>query len=406
MNEAGHLRKARRLTSRALSRHSSSSYLILASLILFLTGELVSGTFASSWFAINEYQSTTFSTASLSPPTNFIVQPTGSSLDLSWTGGSGVAGLGEQLSVASTTTSDLCNSSTTGFSALSPATTGSYADATARTAGDWYCYEATPDFWAPVSLTSGLSGTVTTLSVTAIPFAVAANDVLVVTQGTNSQKFVASTSASVGATSIPVTSATANFSYTTAATASDTTSWNAWNSTAYSYSNALYGMVPMPSPNPAGLSGLSVVNGGTAGSIDTGDTITLTFNQAITVPAHSYDVCIVSTTVLMLDDSTKTTCGSSARTSDSTLVGTLVATAGTLGKASGTYTATYTTGTTTNSYGTFGTLTIKLTGTAVASSSVTGWKYTPSSSLTSATGAVAACTTTTLCTPTFGSTGF
>jgi hypothetical protein len=87
-------------------------------------------------------------------------------------------------------------------------------------------------FWAsPVTarLTTGIASgaTVTTLTVSPLEGTVASGDHLLVSYGTSSQTFVASAAAAGGATSIPVTSATANAAYAAGTVVTDTDGNNA-----------------------------------------------------------------------------------------------------------------------------------------------------------------------------------
>jgi len=82
-------------------------------------------------------------------------------------------------------------------------------------------------FWAPyvnATLSSGISGTVTSLPITALEGTVTSGDSIVVAFGSHSQTFTASAGASGGATSISVTSAAANFAYPLGTIVQDTSS--------------------------------------------------------------------------------------------------------------------------------------------------------------------------------------
>jgi hypothetical protein len=89
-------------------------------------------------------------------------------------------------------------------------------------------------FWAPqvnATLSSGLSGTVTSLTVTALEGTVTSGDSIVVSFGTHSQTFTASAGAVGGATSISVTSQAANFAYPVGTIVSDSSSNTTANNT-------------------------------------------------------------------------------------------------------------------------------------------------------------------------------
>jgi len=75
-----------------------------------------------------------------------------------------------------------------------------------------------------ITLTAALTNgaAITSLSTVALSQAVSSGDSIVLTSGTNTQTFVASANALVGATSISVTSQNANFAYPTTSTATDT----------------------------------------------------------------------------------------------------------------------------------------------------------------------------------------
>jgi hypothetical protein len=477
---------------RVLATRKGSAYLLSAlSLLLFFTGWLLPTTFATStWYAIDEYQSTAISAATLSPVTGLKAQSSGNNFDLAWT--PGASSTTQLIGAVNTTTSDTCGSSQS-FSPVAETSGASYSDVNragqAISAGQWFCYQLTTTYPTPVAtttlrtaLTSGTS--YTSLAVPSLPYAVTSGDTILVS-GTGSltgynETFVASGSvaATTSATTIPVTSKSANASYTTTATVSDTSTWPAttlhtaltsgtnytslsvanlpypvtsgdqilvmgagalagdseyfvatsnvaasttttsipvtsksanasytttatisdvawpqWTSSTSSYANALYGFVPVPNTNPWGLNGVALANAN--GTIASGDTITLTYNQAIAKPASSYDVCVIGGTpsTIIIDDTSQTTC-KKPTVNDTSLVGNLVSVSGSA--TSGTYTATYTTGTVTNSFGTFGTLKITLGGATSHTDTVTSWTYTPSSGLKSSNGSVAACTTCTV----------
>lgn len=287
---------------------------------------------------------------------------------------------------------------------VAASTTTTSIPVTSKAANESYTTSATVSdttSWPATTLHTALtSGTAyTTLSVANLPYPVSSGDqILVMGTGTlagDSEYFVATSSvaASTTTTSIPVTSKSANASYTTASTVSDV-AWPQWTSSTSSYATALYGFVPVPNTNPWSLNGVALA--GTAGTIASGDTITLTFNQAIKAPANAYDVCVVggASPTIVIDDSAHTTCTAGTAASDASQVGKLVASSGTV--TAGAYPATYTVSTVTNSFGTFGVLTIALTGGTSHTDTVSSWTFTPSATLVSSTGSVAACTTCTV----------
>ncbi|HVC87418.1 MAG TPA: hypothetical protein VNC40_08335 [Gaiellaceae bacterium] len=85
---------------------------------------------------------------------------------------------------------------------------------------------------APISVTlsGGLSGTVTSLPVAALNGNVASGDSVLVTSGANTQTFTAAANAFFGATSITVNSVAANYAYPIGSTVSDTTTLTSLNS--------------------------------------------------------------------------------------------------------------------------------------------------------------------------------
>jgi hypothetical protein len=88
-----------------------------------------------------------------------------------------------------------------------------------------------PQVGATLSDTLSTTGAITSLPVTSLEGTVLAGDHIVVSFGTNTQSFVASTGGTAGgATSLGVNSATPNFAYPTGSIVSDTDSNNATNS--------------------------------------------------------------------------------------------------------------------------------------------------------------------------------
>ncbi len=85
----------------------------------------------------------------------------------------------------------------------------------------WNFTEPAAQSQLTTALTSGTA--YTTLAVQALDQAVASGDSILLTSGANTQTYVASASAAVGATSISVTSQNANFSYPIGTTVQDTT---------------------------------------------------------------------------------------------------------------------------------------------------------------------------------------
>lgn len=381
------------MRTRSARRRRALALLLGASLSLLLAGALAPSTFSSNWTATDEYQTTTFSTAALGPPASLAVTARGSTLSLAWT--TGTNGTSQLLSGVDTATSAGCGSGLT-FSpvAVLPPGATSYNDGDfggqSVAPGDHYCYQLTTAYpTATVGLAAALTkgSAVTSLSVGPLPYSVQSGDEVVVNSTTAPEEgevFVASASAAAGATSVAVTSKSANFSYPTTSTVSDVTSWAEWTSTS-AYGSALAGLVP---------TAVQVTNGGVANSVDAGDVITLTFNQPVTAPAVADDVCVIAPSTIVLDDTASPTCAG-ATTSDTSGVGTLVAGNGGSITGSSAYTASY------RSSG--DTLVITLTGgsgSTTAASTTQTWRYTASGSLPSAATPVADACTSATCQPT------
>lgn len=299
---------------------------LLSGALLLVTGQLVGSTFATSFNASTGYNSSTVSASSLSAPGSLAAAPAGTtSLGLSWTSTAGT-GQVQDVSGADTTTSSACSSST----ALTPlavrsSSTASFTDANhsgaSVQAGDNYCYEVSTAY--PLdgtntipTLTTALStsGNTTSLKVTALPFAIAAGDTIVVTaiSGTyagDSEVFTAS-AAAAGATTITVTAKTANEPYATggATVVYDATSWQSW--TTSSYVNTRVGFATTAVQiNPSGTPD---------GKVDSGDKIVVTFSAApktssFTTTTSDY-VCTEASSDLILLGETSTSCSTTGYT--------------------------------------------------------------------------------------------
>lgn len=141
---------------------------------------------------------------------------------------------------------------------------------------------------------------------------------------------------------------------------------------------------------------VSISNGGTSGAVDQGDTITITFNQAINLASGSAKVCVFANpdnTILVGDQRGGASCGSV--TGDGYNIGTLT-TSASLGSARFTN----------SSYTVSGnTITMTIGSGGSASASGASWTFTPAATIQSNAPAdnAPACTSGSTCRPTTGS---
>ncbi|MHB1988040.1 MAG: hypothetical protein ACYCSF_08650 [Acidimicrobiales bacterium] len=399
--------RLRRVRARLGRLGSGWTAIVALGLALVLVGgNAVASTFASYFNAQTSYNGSTFSTGALTAPAGFTATPSGNSVDLAWS----VGGNGNQQDVngVDTTSSSACSPSNTfaPLSVLSSSAT-SYVDAnhagqSGVQAGDHYCYQTDTAYGRPLvtlatALTSGQ--TVTSLALSSLPAGVGSGDSIEISNGSgSSQVFVTSAAytASSSQASVSVTSATANASYTTSSTASDVTSWTSWTTAAYASTQV-------------GFAATSAVitNGGTAGTIDSGDTIAVTFNQPPSaLPSTADPVCtFASANTILLGDAT----GTCTSATDAYVFGKLVISNTGSFTNSVTYAVSYAPLSGDTITLTIGASKTKVKGSYIDStispspSPVPTWTFTPATSLVSATGSVAACTSNThlasLCQP-------
>lgn len=383
---------------------------LLAVTLLVFTGTAIGGSFAGDFSAQTIYQSSPFTAGSLTAPTGTLTAtPSGNAVDLSgWAVGTN--GNHQEVNGVDTTTSASCSSSNT-FApvTVTSSTATTYNDGNeggqSVVAGDHFCYQVENSYGQTTSVTLSTALTkgqtnVTSLTLSSVPEAISSGDSILVTSATTpptSQVFTVASgdnyAVSASATPISVVSATSNAAYSTSSSVFDTSAWTAWTSSGL-YASAQVGLV---------TTAAAIANGGTAGKIGSGDTITLTFNQAVTKPTSTDDICTIASTTsannaIIIGDSSHTTC-SGATASDNYVVGelTLASTSTATLTTSSSFAVTYST--------TGDTLTITVgTGTATTVNGTATWVFEPSTSLVSLTGSVAACQTNTnsnsLCQPT------
>ncbi len=196
--------------------------------------------------------------------------------------------------------------------------------------------------------------------------------------------------ASNSQTTISVTSATASNTYGVGSYVYDTTGWTtSWTSTGI-YASARVGFA---------ATGVTITSGWSAGKISTNDTVAVTFNQPPTA-SLSGNACTVSSTLVILGDSTHTNC-TGATTTDTASFGKLSLAGATMSPTSGSNTASVSVA------GNVATLKITNNGTGVTVTGTPTWTFTPSTTtanLKATTGGLAACTTNSnsnsLCLPT------
>ena len=309
-------RHARPRAARARRALELGAVLLLGLAALLVSGHSLRGNFALPFSGETAYSSSSFATASLSPPTALTAIPSGDGVSLSWS--TGANGDGQSVDAAAlTSTAASCSAADT-FSTLSSTLTTaatSYTTSTAagETPGDAYCYA--------VSTTYG-------------------------------------------------------------------TTWSA-----SAYASAIAGFA---------TTGLALGAGTTPGQLG-GASITLTFNQPLTLPTNPVTkMCVIeggtNGGTLLIGDTTvgSGTCASS----DTAAIGRLTLSGGSLGTAGSSAQLTV-------SYHNSGSsLTVRFPASSITTSGGT-WTFTPGASLTttSSGSSVAACTTGTYCTPTAQNTG-
>lgn len=149
----------------------------------------------------------------------------------------------------------------------------------------------------PVAPSSALStgGPITSIPVTALGSAVASGDPIIVTSGAHTQTFTASGSAALGATAIPVTSATPNFAYPTSSTVLDPSSGNyCWVGKASTVATAACDAPISVTPSSALSTGGPITSlpvTALNGNVVTGDTVSVTSGtntQTFTASGNAY----------------------------------------------------------------------------------------------------------------------
>jgi hypothetical protein len=258
---------------RSRSRSTGSSTLVgvlAVAIAMVACSGMVGGTLAL--FDGEATSSSTFTDAYLATPTGMTVTPSGNTFNLAWTSDSVDSGANTN---TVTWVDNAGNSSCIGAAYANPTTfTGSTTSGTSAPTGsdgDVMCYQLASTFGTSWSLPSSdvstaqgqlgfaatalaLGGTTAgrvqsgdtlaltfnqpagpalttalttttngtkTLAVSKLPFAVANGDSIVVTSGAHTQTFAAKAAAAVGATSISLTTATANFAYPIGSTVVD-----------------------------------------------------------------------------------------------------------------------------------------------------------------------------------------
>jgi len=127
--------------------------------------------------------------------------------------------------------------------------------------------------------------------------------------------------------------------------------------------------------------GLSTANVGTAGTINSNDTITVTFNQKPILPTGNVKVCVVAPSTIVIGDTTATGNGSAnCAAGDAFNVGKIALTGATIGTTVKYATSTYTLSATAPWTMV---LTLAASGTTSTVTGTPTWKFTPASSILS-----------------------